>query len=293
MDGGNGAMNEMAKPAREIAAFFDLDGTLLPKPSLERHFVSFLRSSGSLRWTAWLRWLARFAKQMLAWGGAGLEERWLAATHGNKGHLAGVRTAAADSFLARLVCDPLGFFPAALRRLAWHAAQDHAIYLVTGSLGPLAVCAAWQLARELAAWTGIGKPRIGVCATRLEETNGCWTGGVAGEAICGEAKKRTIERVARCARIDLQRSYAYGDRLSDRWMLESVGIPAAVNPSRALEKAARRRGWAVLRWENGETEIEHRGHRKEGEHNEGRDVAMGARWAHGVVASAGSSGRTR
>ena len=39
-----------------IAAFFDLDGTLIPDPSLERRFFSQLRRNHAIPLTNYLRW---------------------------------------------------------------------------------------------------------------------------------------------------------------------------------------------------------------------------------------------
>ena len=52
--------------------------------------------------------------------------------------------------------------------------------------------------------------------------------------------------------LDLARCYAYGDGLNDRWLMEAVGRPAAVNPSRDLANMARTRWWPVLDWEGKE-----------------------------------------
>ncbi len=64
----------------------------------------------------------------------------------------------------------------------------------------------------------------------------------------GEAKARAIRRIAAELDLDLQRCFAYGDSSSDKWMLEAVGKPAAVNPSNDLARIARRNDWVVLRW---------------------------------------------
>lgn len=278
----------MSRPqdrAANVGAFFDLDGTLLGAPSLERRLVRYLRRTAMLGCGAGLRWLARFARRLCAWRRVGREERWMAATDGNKAHLAGVSKAATERFVTRLARGRIQFFSGALRRVAWHVAQDHAVYIITGSLGPLAVCAAWQLALRLAEFTGGKRPRVRVCATELEERGGRWTGEVAGEAMCGAAKARAVQRLAQEDGLDLRRSYAYGDRWSDRWMLESVGHAAAVNPSRALEREARRRGWAVLQWAKEESE----GLEQEtlGESREPKEYG---REAPALVARAGRSG---
>lgn len=250
-------MNEVRGAVRNIGAFFDLDGTLLPKPSLERRFVRFLRWRGALGWGEGVRWLGRFVRELITWRRGGFEERWIAATDGNKMHLVGMRANAAETFAVAIARKPLGFFSGALRRLVWHVAQDHAIYIVTGSLGPLAVGAAWQLGSRFLSLTGGKRPRIRVCATELEESSGRWTGEVAGESMCGAAKSRVMQRIAQEEGIDLGRSYAYGDRWSDRQMLEAVGHPAVVNPSAMLGRLARRRGWTRLHWTDGERNEQH------------------------------------
>ncbi len=53
---------------------------------------------------------------------------------------------------------------------------------------------------------------------------------------------------ARRRGVDLRRSYAYADSISDLPMLEAVGNPVAVNPDRRLAAAARERGWQLRRW---------------------------------------------
>jgi phosphoserine phosphatase len=89
---------------------------------------------------------------------------------------------------------------------------------------------------------------VGVCATQLEESEGRWTGRIIGDAMFGEAKARAVRRIAAESGFDLPECYAYGNCVSDRWMLEAVGRPVAVNPLREMEALARRRGWTALTW---------------------------------------------
>jgi phosphoserine phosphatase len=51
----------------------------------------------------------------------------------------------------------------------------------------------------------------------------------------------------------MERSKAYSDSFSDLPMLESVGLPAAVNPERKLRRTALARGWPVIDLKNGPT----------------------------------------
>jgi HAD superfamily hydrolase (TIGR01490 family) len=153
------------------------------------------------------------------------------------------------------------FFGQAIERVEWHAKQGHEIVLISGMLEPLARGAARAMEAELAA-RGI-TVTTRVFATRLEETDGRWTGRVLGEAMFGEAKARAAKRLAEEMRLDLGRCYAYGDSLNDRWLMAAVGRPAAVNPSKDLADMARTHGWPVLNWEGEESPTQRRrGHRE-------------------------------
>src|SRR5712692_4351722 len=133
----------------------------------------------------------------------------------------------------------------------------------SGTLEPLAREVALALVVRLAV-RGI-KSSIGVCATLLEEAEEKWTGRIVGEAMFGEAKARAVRKLAAEQGLDLARCYAYGDSASDRWLLEAVGKPAAVNASDELARIARKQGWPVLSWEKDKrNETQRRGVRKGG-----------------------------
>jgi alcohol-forming fatty acyl-CoA reductase len=217
-----------------VAAFFDLDGTLLPLPSLEHRFVANLRSAGAIPLASYLLWLIHAIR--LAPHGLG------AIAHANKTYLRGVK---ADCLGGAAVP---GFFPHALDRVCWHARRGHHIVLVTGTLAPLANQVAFALTLRLAV-RGI-TTSVGVCATQLEQSTGRFTGRIVGDVMFAEAKARAVWRLAASARLDLSRSYAYGDSVTDRWMLAAVGRPVAVNPSPELERLARLRDWAIFKWNN-------------------------------------------
>jgi HAD superfamily phosphoserine phosphatase-like hydrolase len=241
-----------------VAAFFDLDGTLVARPSLERRFLGVLKYRHAIPPKNYFLWLAHAIR---------LAPRGIAAiAHANKMYLCGLRVDSAPGSADNLVCangshatrdnkssahlrspqPPRLFLPQALERAAWHAARRHAIVLVTGTLAPLAHEVALSLALRLAARRTPAS--IGVCATRLEEANGRWTGHILGDAMFGEAKGRAIRRLAAQQGFDLSRCYAYGDSAGDRWMLGAVGRPAAVNPSPDLGRIAHLQDWPVLSW---------------------------------------------
>ncbi|HVH70075.1 MAG TPA: HAD-IB family phosphatase [Candidatus Dormibacteraeota bacterium] len=229
----------------QVAAVFDLDGTLMPLPSLERRFLRMLRQQKEIALKNYFSWF---------------EEAWrllprgiLALTHANKMYLCDVPSfdqrgpenrVDSPRRIPRLSVPR--FFKEGVERAECHAMLGHAIVIVSGTLEPLANGAASALETELAA-RGFAT-RIRVCATRLEELNGRWTGRILEEAMFGEEKARAVRKVAEEMDLDLSQSWAYGDRSADRWMLQAVGHPTAVNPSLLLRRIARERDWAVLRW---------------------------------------------
>ncbi|MGB6685190.1 MAG: HAD-IB family phosphatase, partial [Candidatus Acidiferrum sp.] len=227
-------VEEVEEKSAGVAAFFDLDGTLMCLPSLERRFFSMLRYRGLVGIRNCFSWL-REAARLLPRGVGQI-------MHGNKMHLRGVHTEEVLSGAAipvrRFADDlevrraekieerkrqtrlPVPLFAQAIERVAWHAEHGHLIVIVSGTLECLAEEAARELEARLGARDLAGTIRV--CATRLETVDGRWTGRVVGEAMFGEAKARAIRGIAAEADLDLSRCFAYGDSASDKWMLECV-----------------------------------------------------------------------
>jgi len=223
------------------AAFFDVDGTLLAKPSLERRFFWELQRRGKIPARNYLAWLAETLR-------LGLRDicDLRAAVQTNKSYLRGVRAEIPFASSADRGSALPGFFPAAMQRVWWHALRGDAIVLVSGTLAPLAEIVQFAMERELL-WRGV-ECKISLIVTKLEILNGCWTGRVAGAAVFGEEKALAIKELARVQNISLARCSAYGDSSLDRWMLAGVGHAFAVNPTRRLLRIARSRGWQILHW---------------------------------------------
>jgi len=218
---------------RRVAAFFDIDGTLVPEPSLERRLFRELRRTGTIAWTNYARWGIEAARL--------LPRGLTAISQGNKSYLCGLRE---EQILE--AAEPIAFFEEGVARVEWHARRGHEIVLVSGMVKPLARMAATALECELEA-RGVERDVL-VSATRLEERGGVFTGQVAGEANYGEAKRRAMEVVARAMQIQLRESHAYGNTLLDRPMLDAVGHGHAVNPGKELADTANLRDWAIWHW---------------------------------------------
>ena len=263
--------NELKEMSGGVAAFFDLDGTIVALPSLERklfRILQYQRLIGTKNYLLWLKEAIRLMPRGLS-----------AILHSNKmylrgmhifdecgeagsnvsprhkdGHQAGGQASAPLRRNPRLPVPT--FFVQAIERVAWHAQQGHEIMLVSGTLESLARNAACALEAELVV-RGIAVT-VRVRATRLEEMNGKWTGRILGDAMFGKAKVRAAKSLASELHLDLARCYAYGDSISDRRLLAAVGKPVAVNPSEDLAAMARARGWPILIWEEKEIPTQRR-----------------------------------
>jgi len=258
-------VHEVKDESAGAAAFFDLDGTLVSLPSLERRFFRTLRHRQEIRKKNYFFWLGEAvrliprglnailqANKMYLRGVQIIDERGegdgsVSSWH-KGGHQAEGQASAPPRRNPRLPVPT--FFAQAIEIVAWHVKQGHEIVLISGTLEPLAREAARALKTELGA-RGI-TVTIRVIATRLEEKDGRWTGRVLGEAMFGEAKARAAKRLAEELRLDLGSCYAYGDSLNDRRLMEVAGRPAAVNPSKELARIAQTRNWPILVWEEKE-----------------------------------------
>jgi HAD superfamily hydrolase (TIGR01490 family) len=226
-------MSEEAKSPPRVAAFFDLDGTLIPGPSLEWRFFSELKRNRRIPLANYLDWAAR-AFRLLPRG-------LLAIQHANKHYLTGIHRDLVFRHMESIL-----FFEEGIARIAWHARHGHIIVLVSGTLEDLARLAAAALECELEVLRQPSQPHV--CATRLVDRRGYWTGEIAGEALYGPAKARAVEALAKQEQFDLRRCHAYGNSLLDRHFLCAVGHAHAVNPGKDLAALANQKNWPIWHW---------------------------------------------
>ena len=79
-----------------------------------------------------------------------------------------------------------------------------------------------------------------------EIQGGRFTGRLDGRVNHGREKARRVAMFVETRTIDLSRSYAYSDSVSDLPLLEMVGNPVAANPDARLRAVASDRGWRVM-----------------------------------------------
>ncbi|HEX8099602.1 MAG TPA: HAD family hydrolase [Actinomycetota bacterium] len=124
------------------------------------------------------------------------------------------------------------FYAEALDLIELHRALGRRVFIVSSSPE--------EVVRPLVERLG----DVDVIATRTRIVDGKYTGEM--EFYCyGEGKADAIRKVAEEQLIDLSGSYAYSDSITDLPMLESVGVPVAVNPDRDLRREAEQRGWKI------------------------------------------------
>lgn len=82
-----------------------------------------------------------------------------------------------------------------------------------------------------------------VLCTHLEVDGGEFTGAVVRPTCFGEGKVTAAQLLAQQTGADLDQSFFYSDSTDDQQLLEHVGYPRALNPSRKLAKVAREKNW--------------------------------------------------
>ena len=127
-------------------------------------------------------------------------------------------------------------FPAALDCVREHQSRGDLIVLVTGSLDFIIQPLTDYLQADAA------------LTVQLEEAHGKFTGELTTLPLSEEEKGRAIQTFVEQHNVDLAASYAYGDSRADLPMLECVGNPIVVNPSKGLRQVAIESGWEISEW---------------------------------------------
>ncbi|MGH3835265.1 MAG: HAD family hydrolase [Pseudonocardiaceae bacterium] len=217
--------------SRGVAAFFDLDKTIIAKNSTFAFSRRFFQE-GLINRRAVLK--SSYAQFMFLLAGADAEQmdRMRAQiTAQCAGWDIAQVTAIVEETLHDIV-DPL-VYAEATKLIASHRERGHDIVVVSAS--------GTEVVQPIAEMIGATH----TVATRMVAHDGRYTGDV--EFYCaGENKALAARELATQHGYELQRCHAYSDSITDLPLLEAVGHPTAVNPDRALRREALQRGWPVL-----------------------------------------------
>lgn len=221
--------------APRTAAYLDLDKTVLAT-STTFALGTPMHRSGLISTTA----LARGVVAQLPYLLLGADEDH---TSRLMDQLAALNAGVERSRLQEVVADAMGtaiepaVYAEALDLIEGHHRAGHDVVIVSASV--------IEIVEPIAALVGADR----AVATRLETAGGGRFTGRIEHSLLHGAKVEALEADAAEHGIDLARSWAYSDSISDRPMLEAVGHPVAVNPDRELRRLASELDWPVRDFE--------------------------------------------
>lgn len=227
--------NELALAPRRVAAFFDLDKTIIATSSAFAYGKEFL-NSGLITPVEALQLSMAKATYMFA----GHSSEQMDTTRDQLAHMiAGWNVeqvkAIAEETMQHVVTPTI--YAEARSIIDQHLAAGHDVVIISASARELVE----PIAKELGVTT--------VVSTELAKKDGVFTGEIT--FYCkGAAKAQAIMDLTARRGYDLPQSFAYSDSAVDIPMLEAVGNPNAVNPDRALRKVAADKGWNIHSFRN-------------------------------------------
>lgn len=211
---------------KNIAAFFDIDGTIFRNSLMIEHFkklVNFEVIDPEIWYTkikkVYVEWEKRygdFEQYLETLAGVYLEE------------LKGVNKSYIE-FIADHVINVNGdmVYKYSRNQIEWHKKQGHKVFFISGSPDFLVS----KMAEKYGATEFRGT------LYKVDENNK-FTGEIV-RMWDSESKKRVIRELIQKYDVDLEHSFAYGDTTGDLSMLRMVGNPIAINPNRLLLESIR------------------------------------------------------
>jgi HAD superfamily hydrolase (TIGR01490 family) len=228
----------MKSSEQDVAAIFDLDGTLydgILYQGLFRHHREQNFNVGKVfgfmlcHMPIWLLSLARLLPKELLYRMHGANLAWV---------MGGVSLERADDiwdWIIEQTIIPM-WRPEMMALIEDHREKGHRLILLSGSFQPLLDKIVEELDFERA------------IATPLKVRNGRYTGWIESPPAIGKGKLQRLTQFLETEGrdIDLGQSYHYADSIVDVPAMEIVGNPVAVYPLEDLARVAAERGWHVI-----------------------------------------------
>lgn len=224
-------MTSPAPDTRRVAAFFDLDKTVLAASSTFAIGRGF-RRRGMLPPSTVARSAYAHASYMLRGADHVQMERMRELL---SDLVTGWETEVVDEVVQEALEDVLVplVYPEAAELIRWHQQFDRDVVIVSSG--------ADEIVRPIGERLGVDH----VVGSTMQVVDGRYTGVIESYAY-GAHKAEAVRRLAEEHGYDLDASYAYSDSATDLPMLAAVGRPHAVNPDRQLTAHAEMHGWPVL-----------------------------------------------
>ena len=218
----------------QVAAFFDVDGTLV-NSTIVHYYVRFkLQLLHPLIRPFWLAgFLLKIPYYLLLDSLSRTKFNEVFYRNYRGMEVERLKSLAQDTFDTLLGSK---IFPGAADKIREHKAKDDLVVLVTGSLD--------FIMAPLADYLGADH----TLSMSLRKQDGRFTGKLKSAPLGEEEKARVVKAFAYEHGIDLAASFAYGDSRADLPMLRCVGTPVVVNPGRALHQIASESGWKICEW---------------------------------------------
>jgi HAD superfamily hydrolase (TIGR01490 family) len=208
---------------KNIAAFFDIDGTLYREGLIAEIFKKLVKYEIIIpeRWyndvrPEYQRWDKRqgnYDNYLLKMADIYIEA------------IKGLHKSQVE-FIAKTVVNQKGdrVYTFTRDRIRWHKEQGHVLITISGS--PI------ELVKEMALKHGFDDYKG---ASYVLNDENIYTGEVT-PMWDSKSKRESINHFCNKYNIDLSKSYAYGDTAGDFSMFQLVGFPVLVNPTRELIK---------------------------------------------------------
>ena len=215
-----------------VAAYFDLDGTLLDASSEKTLLIDLAKRRpwripvGAVSWT-------------LGLVGNLLRGRAFYDAARNRGHFSLASWEVLEAYSKRLAIEKLAprVTDEAKAKLAWHREQGHRLVLVTATIAPMAEAMAEVLGMD--AVYGCGP----------QQRTGIMSGSERGWSVPRrKGKVPVVEADALENAHDLALCYGYGNTLADSWFMRVTGHPVAINPEGSLRRLSEEKGWPMHQW---------------------------------------------
>lgn len=212
-------------------AVFDIDGTLLPKISMEQEFLKYLFAEHLLPPDNVIYYLYR-------WCAAALTLGWEGATKTNKSYLRGLRVEDVEQYAEECFNRRIApaIIDAAKQQIERLRQEEHKILIISGAPSFL-VCRLEP----------IFHPDSAIC-TELETRDGRYTGKILGLHPFGDRKRMILETVRADLDIDFAESTVFANHHTDIDHMTMFGRAVAVNPTPKLRKFASEAGWETAIW---------------------------------------------